>query len=216
MAYTDLTGMRFGRLTVLNRIENDKHGCARWHCVCDCGNEVYPSASSLRTGHTKSCGCLRRERIVESVLIHNESHSRLYGIWQSMKRRCFNKNFKHYHLYGGRGIKIHSEWIDDFGSFRDWALSNGYEEGLTLDRIDNDGNYEPSNCRWITMHEQARNKRTNVIVTYHGEEGCFTDMCKKLDISKAIARYRMKKHGVTFEQAVDDYETRPKYVEYTY
>lgn len=215
MAYSDLTGMKFGRLTVLRRAENDKWGFVRWLCVCDCGNEVCTSGASLRSGHTQSCGCLRRERIVDSTTKHNGSHTKLYTIWQGMKRRCFNKNHKHYHLYGGRGITVHSEWIDNFGAFRDWAMSAGYTDGLTLDRIDVNGNYEPSNCRWITMHDQARNKSTNVIVSYHGEEGCLTDMCRKLNISKAIARHRMKNHGVTFEQAVDDYDTRPPFVDYS-
>ena len=131
-----------------------------------------------------------------------------------MKGRCTNKNYKFYDLYGGRGIRVCDEWMNDFTAFRDWALSHGYEDGLTLDRIDVNGNYEPSNCRWTTMHEQSRNKRSNVMVTYHGETACLKDMCRKLNFSTSIATHRMKKHGVTFEQAVDDYDTRPPFVDY--
>lgn len=158
----DLTGMRFGYLTVLSKDESLKYKHqthTTWLCLCDCGNTTIVRGYCLRNGHTQSCGCLGREKRLKSATKHGQSETRLYAIWHAMKQRCFNPNHKNYVDYGGRGIKVCEEWKNDFQAFYDWAMANGYEESLSIDRINNDGNYEPQNCRWVTMKEQCNNRR---------------------------------------------------------
>ena len=121
--------------------------------------DVIVLGNSLLTKSTLSCGCYNKELVKKVNVKHNMSYSKLYKVWQGMKTRCYNPNFIYYCNYGSRGITICNEWLNDFKSFYDWAIDNGYKEGLTIDRINNDGNYEPSNCRWITRAEQNRNQR---------------------------------------------------------
>lgn len=164
----DLTGQRFGRLVVLERCETVKHGeHVKWLCRCDCGRTVKVASNSLRFDNTQSCGCLRIEHAMKHVdeyRKHGLSAERLYAVWKSIVNRCANPNNKRYKDYGGRGIKVCDEWLHDYESFRDWAYATGYDPTAkrnicTIDRIDNDGNYEPSNCRWVDMKVQCANKR---------------------------------------------------------
>lgn len=148
----DLTGQRFGRLTVLERAGSNK-GHALWLCQCDCGKTIIAYGNDLMR-RQKSCGCIRREKSTK----HDGYKMRLYSIWKAMKNRCYRPTFKHYDRYGGRGITVCDAWIHDFAAFQSWALSHGYTDSLTIDRINNDGNYCPDNCRWITMKEQAQNR----------------------------------------------------------
>ena len=174
----DLTGQKFGKLTVIKRAENNKHGLPRWECRCDCGNTTLVSGQHLREGRAKSCGCLKKEALAK----HKLSNSRLYRIWANMKTRCENPNRKDYKRYGQRGVIVCEEW-HDFPTFYEWAISNGYKDGLTLDRIDSNGNYEPSNCRWATAKEQCNNRTNNHTITYNGETKTIAQWAEERNIN---------------------------------
>lgn len=148
-------GQKFGRLTVLVRNEELK----KWDCICDCGCLVSVESGKLNNGNTKSCGCYARDMAVNATKSHGMSDSKIYNVWKAMRKRCFNPKNKSFKYYGGRGITVCEEWNDSFQAFYDWALKNGYQEGLQIDRINNDGNYEPSNCRWVSAKENNSHRR---------------------------------------------------------
>lgn len=201
----DLTGKTFGRLTVVKRVGTDNQRNPIWLCKCECGNEKIIRGNNLKSGNTKSCGCLAREDSTERFGKLNyktgQYKSRLYRIWTSMKTRCYNENASDtYQRYGGRGITVCDEWRDDFKAFYDWAMVNGYLDELTIERIDNDGNYCPENCRWANLHDQNRNRRSNRMFTFNGKTQCMLDWANELGIKPItmIARFR---RGWTVEQA---------------
>jgi len=148
----NLAGQVFGRLLAISDSGLRKSEGIVWESCCECGNLVYIRGDSLKNGNTKSCGCLRRDRIFK----HGYSKTRLYKIWIDMKRRCHNSNNLDYKNYGKRGIRVCDEWESNFTVFRDWALANGYKKNLTIDRIDSHKNYEPQNCQWLTNSENVR------------------------------------------------------------
>ena len=180
--FQDLTGQKFNKLLVLKQVRKNK-GKTYWLCKCDCGKETIVEGYKLKTGHIRSCGCLQREINIKRLTTHNLSKSRLYEIWCAIKNRCLNKNLKTYKNYGGRGITVCQEWLNDFKTFYDWAINNGYSEGLTIDRINNDGNYEPDNCRWASRKTQANNRRTCKTFTYNGVTKNYKQWCEFLKIN---------------------------------
>ena len=164
----DLKGMVFGRLTVIKEGGRTRDRHILWKCQCECGSIVNVSSRDLVTGHTKSCGCLQKDTIKDIRYKHGDRDNRLYSVWKSMKKRCENPNCKSYKWYGAKGVSVCDEW-HEYQVFKEWAINNGYDANAeygqcTIDRVNPYGNYEPTNCRWVTMAEQANNKRCNVAI----------------------------------------------------
>lgn len=201
----DLTGKRFGRLTVLKRAGYHETGhTALWECVCECGNSITVRGTNLRTGATKSCGCYSHERLVELHTTHGERDTRLYSIWVSMRQRCEKEYSPSYSDYGARGITVCKEWKESYETFRDWAVDNGYTDELTIDRIDNDKGYCPENCRWATAKQQARNRRSNRPITFNGETHLVTDWEDILGFSRGRIMQRIDRLGWSVERALTE------------
>lgn len=202
----DLTGKRFGRLTAIEPIGRAKQGNVIWRCKCDCGNEKNVSTKELGRG-TSSCGCLARELSASRVTKHGKSRSRIYNVHKSMMMRCYHPNAHEYENYGGRGITVCDEW-HDFERFYEWAVQNGYDENskkqseCTLDRVDHNGNYEPSNCRWVSMKTQQRNRRNNVLITYNGETHCMSEWAEIAGLKYVTFCHRLKA-GWSMEDAMN-------------
>lgn len=193
MKKINIIGRKFGRLTVIEECkERDKSVGIIYKCKCDCGKFINISGNSIRSGKTKSCGCLRKEVTGNRKRTHGKQGTRLYRIWQGMKNRCYNKNDKRYQDWGGRGIAVCSEWKDKFMVFYNWAVSNGYDDNLTIDRIDNNKGYEPSNCRWITNKENSNNTRRNIYLTYNKTQ-TLAQWADELHIPYQTLHYRYKK-----------------------
>lgn len=203
-------GKRYGRLTVVD--VKDK-GVRKFKCRCDCGNIYYAVPRDLENSSVKSCGCLKTEISDNAV-----SSDRLYHVWQNMKARCCNPDAENYHNYGGRGISVCDKWKNDYIAFKSWAYSNGYDENApfgecTIDRINVNGNYEPTNCRWITNAEQQKNKRTSsewkerrvkrrALVMFNGKKIPKRDLCQKFGVSVETFNYRVSKKGMSIEEAL--------------
>ena len=187
----DLTGQKFGRLTVLSFSEYIKRR-AHWNCLCDCGNEKVIRGSSLKSGHTTSCGCLDRKWLEKHGLTTGGKNRRLHGCWSAMLSRCYNPADVGHKNYMQKGITVCEEWKEDFAVFHAWAIDNGYDDTLTLDRRDNDEGYSPDNCRWVSMAEQNQNRGSNVLnpdkVRYIRAEcdknRTFTSIARELKVSR--------------------------------
>lgn len=192
----DLTGRKFGRLTV-EKYAFTKNTLAYWQCICECGNITFVRAGDLVSGNTKSCGCAKKNSHTKHGLIN----SRIYHIWAGIKRRCYNTKNPSYKYYGMRGIQMDNIWKNNFLSFYNWALNNGYKENLTIDRIDSNGNYEPSNCRWATREEQSCNTRRNRYITYNNETHCIAEWAKIYNLKEYTIRYRLNNNW-TIEEAL--------------
>lgn len=204
----NLKGRKFGRLTVMyDTNKRDKNGCIYCMCQCDCGNKKEIIKSSLLSGNTKSCGCMIKERLKKDKIHykHGGTHTKLYNIWWKIIARCYNKNDKAYKNYGGRGIKMCNEWKNNYSAFKQWAEKNGYKEGLSIDRINNNEGYNPENCRWATKSEQANNRRTNIIVIYNDNKYTLKQVSKllKIDYNKlhwAYTSNQLWKYGIEIEE----------------
>ena len=193
----DLTGQKFGKLMVLKRTGTSKDGQAVWECECECGNRSYVDGKSLRTGNTKTCGCSRSLPRPQRIK-HGKCGTRLYRIWGNMLHRCYGTNdIEKYSYYGGRGIRVCDDWRD-FSNFMNWANSAGYNDNLTIDRIDVNGNYCPENCQWATVKAQCANRRSNHFVKENGELHTVTDWAKKLGVSHSTIIKRLKKGGSVY------------------
>jgi len=193
----NMSGLKFGRLTVLENY-TIINKVTKWECLCECGKQLFVAAGGLQSGKRKSCGCYLKDN--PPFRKHGLDGSRINQIWYNMKTRCFNKNNGQYVDYGGRGITICEEWLD-FMNFYNWAIANGYEDNLTIDRIDNDGNYEPGNCRWATTVEQAVNKRNNTTIFYKGKISRLTEICENQQrVYKVAQRIR---RGWSAEKAIE-------------
>lgn len=201
MRLIDLTGKRFGRLTVLGRSQEPSEK-VKWICKCDCGTVKSINGNSLRNGNTRSCGCFKTEnaKLLYSGL--RQKNKALYGIWWAMRQRCNNKNSKSYHNYGGRGITVCSEWNASFDNFYYWSYDNGYEDGLQIDRINNDGNYSPDNCRWVDRETQANNRRNVKLYKIDGQEKSLPQWCREYNASYYTVRQRVYKLGWDIKDAL--------------
>lgn len=192
----DLCGQRFGKLIVICKegsyISPSGYTEPKWRCVCDCGKTAIIRGSSLRSGQCKSCGCLKLERIRKAQTKHGYADKeRLYRIWDLMRCRCYNENNERYPLYGGRGIVICDEW-NNYNVFRDWAISSGYNDSLSIDRIDVNKGYSPENCRWATQKQQCNNKRTNHYITYKNITKSMSVWADEIGINYNTLRSRIR------------------------
>lgn len=188
----DLTGMKFGRLTVIERAENRKSRTF-WLCKCDCGSLKPVNSIDMMGGRIISCGCIRNENIIKFNTTHGLAHTRLNSIWKSMRKRCLNPNSSSYESYGGRGITICEEWKNDCRCFYDWAIANGYADNLTIDRIDNNKGYSPENCRFATMREQANNTRHNVFLEFEGNKMTIAQWAREINVNISTVWARIKR-----------------------
>ena len=207
MKLVNIVGKKFGRLLVIEKA-NSLNGCTRWRCLCDCGNECIVQSSSLKSGNTKSCGCYKRENAKKLYSTVRQNDKKLYSVWNGIKQRCYNKNSKSYHNYGGRGIKMNDDWANDYKTFYEWAMKAGYKYGLEIDRIDNDGDYCESNCRFVNKEIQANNKRNVKLYTINGITKSLPQWCREYDIDYYTVRQRVFKLGWCIEKAL----TTPKKV----
>ena len=204
----DLRGKRFGRLVVLKEAENSEHRKNRhvsWVCKCDCGNTITTKSSNLTRGLTQSCGCLHSDRVKESHTKHGHANSRLYSIHKGMKQRCYNPKALRYDRYGARGITVCDEWngANGFENFYEWSQLNGYSDGLTIDRIDNNKGYFPENCRWANSYEQGNNKSSNRLISANGETHTVAEWSRITGINKNTIIGRLDNLGWSEEDSVN-------------
>lgn len=201
-ASPNILGKRFGSLTVTKKLEMNNHREMEWLCLCDCGNEHISTTNRLKKGQTTCCHSCAMKKISISNRKHGMEPRKLFHAYTNMKTRCYNSNYFLYHRYGGRGIQVCDEWLHSFSNFRSWALDNGYSEELTLDRIDNDGDYTPTNCRWVTVREQSNNRHTNRILTLNGEKDTMANWARRTNLPYWVIQERLDRYGWSEEEAL--------------
>lgn len=202
-----LLGQRFENLTVVQKLKMNNHREMKWLCICDCGNMYKATSHGLTHGETVCCKECAKRKIAVSNTKHGCEPIELWHAYTNMKTRCHNPKYTLYHRYGGRGITVCNQWSNSFVAFRDWALNNGWEKGLTLDRINNDGNYCPENCKWSTVQEQSNNRRTNRMLTKGGATDTMANWSRKLNIPYYVIQRRLYR-GWNDEKALSDYKRR--------
>jgi len=188
----DITGQKFGRLTAIKYIGSNKHKNRIWECKCDCGKFSNVTVAALISNNTSSCGCLHRELASKRFGTHHGGGTPLYRTWKNMKQRCYNSKNNYYKSYGGRGIKICDEWLHDFSKFQEWSFKNNYEEGLSIERNDTNGNYEPDNCSWIPLKDQGLNKTTTIKIKIGNVEYSINELSQKHNIPYATLWRRIR------------------------
>lgn len=186
-----MIGKRFGRLTVIEKVGKDKHRSILWKCKCDCGGESIVRTHNLRCGNSTSCGCVRNDKIKKLNYKTGQYKSRIYHTWINMKTRCHTPTAWEYKNYGARGIAVCDEWRNNFQAFYDWANENGYRDDLTIERINNDGNYCPENCRWVDRITQNRNQRNTRLVTFNGVTKHLFDWADEFGIKRNTLAHRL-------------------------
>lgn len=200
--FIDISGKEFGKLTAIEPIGKSKHNEIIWKCKCVCGKQAEATGINLRRGNTKSCGCLKNGLLskyeIKDISSENcentvKENERLYRIWIGVKTRCYNTNSANYKYYGAKGIIVCNEWLHDFQAFYDWAIANGYKDGLTLDRKDNSKGYSPENCKWSTMKEQAQNTSQTIKISCNGETKTISEWSDITGIPKNVIKQRIKK-----------------------
>lgn len=219
-AQSEFINKRFGRLIVIDvnfdkiKEEKEKSGKTRiyYNCKCDCGKLTVAEKHALKNEQTTSCGCYKIENTSRIMTTHgatiNRNTEKLYSTLCKMKNRCNNINSKDYKYYGERGIKVCSEWEESYESFKNWALNNGYENGLEIDRIDVNGGYNPNNCRWATRKEQMNNTRSNHYLTYNGETKTMMEWSDHLGISYCVIKEAINERGQTLEEFLNKYKPK--------
>lgn len=197
----DLTGERYGKLTVIALVGIDNSGHTSWECQCDCGNTKIVRGSHLKSGNTRSCGCEAINQLIQRSTKHGMEHTRLYRIWQGMMIRCYNPESNRYDRYGGRGITVCDEWKNDIKVFIEWAMKSGYQDNLTIERKDNDGSYSPENCRWVTMKEQMNHTSRSRYITVMGVTKTASQWADETGVNSSTILERIKR-GWKPEEAV--------------
>lgn len=214
--FKDISGQRFSRLAVIGFVGIGKENRALWRCKCDCGNEIVVPGKSLRTGNTRSCGCLAtdlaRAKNEKYIKTHGKTNTRLFGVWCGMKDRCYNKNATNYKDYGMRGIVVCNEWRNDFESFYQWAMSQGYDPmakrgEYTVDRIDYNKGYSPDNCRLADCNVQADNRRSTRHITFRGKTMNLTEW------ARYYGRHRSMFHQMSDKEVIERIMAYENYME---
>lgn len=210
----DLTGKTFGRWNVIRRIDDyitpSGNKFTQYECVCSCAEHTRRAvlANALKSGRSTSCGCSHaevcRDTARSNFRTHGDSKTRLYRIWLYMRKRCYNSNASNYKDYGGRGIRVCPEWDKDYTAFKLWAIQNGYNDTLSIDRVDVNGDYTPANCRWVDRVTQANNRRSNNLMSYDGEVHTVAEWARILCVPYKSLHQKIKKYG---EQAIGMYKS---------
>lgn len=218
MAKLNLKDKKFGKLTVIEEYGKDKRNQILWKCLCECGNITYVTTYRLNKGKTLSCGCLMSAINSKQAYLlgknnkkHGMSNARIYKIYYGLRERCLNTNSSKYKDYGQRGIKISSEW-DSFDKFYEWAMKNGYNDKLTIDRIDVNGDYEPCNCRWADMNTQGNNRRNNRIFEINGSRKTLSELSRQSNLKAGTISARIDRYNIPLDKAIimDTYEHKKK------
>lgn len=202
-------GATYNRLTIISEAERSNCNQRRVNVKCDCGKLKVVNLSSLMRGHTKSCGCLQREAIIKIAFKHGNSEHPLNGLWNDIKKRCYNPHSVAFHNYGGRGIKMCDKWRSSFDAFFKWAISNGWAEGLEIDRINNNGDYEPANCHFVTKHQNMMNRRVTIYLEYKGETKTMYEWAKIKGLTYKVLKDRITKLKWDVSKALENKKLLP-------